>query len=245
VNEKVVVLHSGGMDSSTLLYDTANEGYDVIALGVDYGQRHVKELEAAKAVLDAACRAFPEQRFWSRRIDLSVLREHLTGSALTGDVPVPEGHYAEETMRQTIVPNRNAIMISVAAGVAVAWGAPAVYTAVHAGDHHVYADCRPEFVSAMNLATMKATEGFGDVSLVAPLVYLTKADIARLGSNLGVPFALTWSCYVGGEVHCGRCSTCVEREEAFALAGVEDPTEYVDPNFWRQVVANAATGQGL
>jgi 7-cyano-7-deazaguanine synthase len=131
-------------------------------------------------------------------------------------------------MAITVVPNRNAIMLSIAYGVAVAEGAEMVATGVHAGDHFVYPDCRPEFVEAFDMMQKKAVEGFGDESLrlYAPFLKWTKADIVAVGTHLGVPYADTWSCYEGGEVHCGLCGTCVERREAFQLARVRDPTAY-------------------
>ncbi len=151
-----------------------------------------------------------------------------SGSALTDDVDVPHGHYAAENMAVTVVPNRNAIMLSIAYGVAVARGARIVAAAVHAGDHYVYPDCRPGFVEAFDRMQREAVEGFGDPSLClyAPFVHKTKAEIVEIGAALGVPYEDTWSCYEGGEVHCGLCGTCNERKEAFRLAGVPDPTEY-------------------
>jgi 7-cyano-7-deazaguanine synthase len=215
-----ILLLSGGMDSSALLGDLINLGWRVDALAVDYGQRHHRELRAARAVA-----AHYGTRF--DVADLSGISRLLTGSALTDQsVPVPEGHYADASMRSTVVPNRNAILIMVAAGVAAARGAGYVATAVHAGDHPVYPDCRPEFIAAADSATAAGTAGHGDVRVIAPFVLHTKTDIARSGAINGVPFSLTWSCYQGGTVHCGKCGTCTERIEAFRDAGLIDPTEY-------------------
>lgn len=218
----VVAIVSGGMDSVTLAHWLVANDVDVELVSVDYGQRHAKELDYAAECADRL------HAPWSV-IDLSSITKHLTGSALTDpDVDVPEGHYADDTMRATVVPNRNALMLSAAAAVAVAHGAKAVATGVHAGDHAVYPDCRPEFVDAMTQALAVGNEGFcvEGFHVMAPFVTIGKHDIARQGHQLGVPFDRTWSCYKGGDLHCGRCGTCVERIEAFHLAGVPDPTEY-------------------
>jgi len=158
---------------------------------------------------------------------------------LTDGVLVPHGHYAAPNMAITVVPNRNAIMLSIAYGVAVAEGAELVATGVHSGDHFVYPDCRPEFIEAFGAMQKEAVKGFGDESLrlYAPFVEKSKADIVVTGDRLGVPYADTWSCYDGGEVHRGRCSTDVERILAFKEAGIQDPTEYEDPDYWRTVEA--------
>ena len=150
---------------------------------------------------------------------------------------MPDGHYAEESMKITVVPNRNAIMLSIAYGVAVSKGANAVAAAFHGGDHFIYPDCRPGFINAFAAMQSHALEGLSNIQLYTPFVNLTKADIAVEGARLGVPFEYTWSCYKGGDLHCGRCGTCVERREAFDLAGVSDPTIYADPDFWRAAVA--------
>ena len=156
----------------------------------------------------------------------------LTGSALTDDVNVPDGHYAEDSMRVTVVPNRNAIMLTVAFGAAAARGADAVATAVHGGDYFIYPDCRPAFTEAFAAMQKQALDGYADVSLFTPFVHRNKADIVTEGARCDTPFAQTWSCYKGGVHHCGRCGTCVERREAFHLAEVSDPTTYEDPDFW-------------
>ena len=197
----------------------------------DYGQRHAKELEIAKAA--AARLGVPFQR-----IDMRGIGAALTGSALTSDIDVPDGHYAEETMRITVVPNRNAIMLAIAFGVAAANGDEAVATAVHGGDHFIYPDCRPGFTRAFEAMQRAALDGYADVQLYTPFVERSKADIVTEGARCGTPFAETWSCYKGGEVHCGCCGTCVERREAFHLAGIEDPTVYADPDFWVRAVAS-------
>jgi 7-cyano-7-deazaguanine synthase len=219
--ERAVAIVSGGMDSVTLAYMLASEGYDLHLLSFDYGQRHRRELKYAELCAERLGAEFDV-------IDISGVGRLLKGSALTDDLPVPHGHYAASNMATTVVPNRNAIMLSVAYGVAVAEGAEVVATGVHAGDHFVYPDCRPEFIEAFDRMQKRAVEGFGDESLrlYAPFVEWTKADIVTAGIKLGVPYADTWSCYEGGEVHCGECGTCVERRESFQLAGVQDPTVY-------------------
>jgi 7-cyano-7-deazaguanine synthase len=224
----ILALASGGMDSSTLCYHLRDR-LGLIA-SVDYGQRHDRELRSAKAIAD---RLDVEHVI----LDLRPLGALLTGSALTDDIDVPHGHYAAENMRQTVVPNRNMIMLAAAGGVAVARGLSSVATAVHAGDHFVYPDCRPEFIESISETMRLATASFGDVTVDAPFVNMTKADIAKLGDELNVPWATTWTCYEGGSIHCGRCATCVERIEAFHLAAVDDPTPYDDRDYWRTVVA--------
>jgi 7-cyano-7-deazaguanine synthase len=224
-----LVLLSGGLDSTVLATHLACTGH-VETISIHYGQRHRKELDAAKAVAD-------QLGVRHDVIDLGILRNHLTGSALTDNVDVPDGHYAQESMRATVVPNRNAIMLSVAVGVAVARGLNQVATAVHAGDHFIYPDCRPGFITAMGQAATLGTEGFGDVRIIAPFVGMTKADIAGLGAHESAPVGLSWSCYKGGPVHCGRCGTCVERSESFKIAGVLDPTAYADTQFAATVTA--------
>jgi 7-cyano-7-deazaguanine synthase len=246
-----VALFSGGLDSTTLLYllaaqdsavpvlprrprgdrpsalrgafGLAPHGYELHAVSVNYGQRHKKELEYAR-------RTATRLGIRSDIIDLSsAITPFLTGSSLTDtSVAVPHGHYAESTMAATVVPNRNAMMLSLAYAIAVAEGADLVAAGMHAGDHFIYPDCRPAFVQAFEAMERLATEGFASpaLRLAAPFVQLGKHDIVRIGAQLGVPYQETWSCYEGGEQHCGACGTCFERREAFELAGVSDPTEY-------------------
>lgn len=214
-----VTLLSGGLDSTVLAYNLARK-HDVLALGFDYGQRHSRELEAAMNTADKIGARFEV-------IDLTQLNGLLPGSSLTtADVDVPDGHYAEESMRITVVPNRNAIMLAVAFGIAAAHGARLVATAVHAGDHFIYPDCRPAFVDAFRTMEQQSLAGMWKVDLHAPFVNMSKGAIVRLGASLDVPFADTWSCYKGGDVHCGACGTCFERREAFDEAEVDDPTVY-------------------
>jgi len=229
---ETIVICSGGLDSVTLAHKTAAERRLAGLVSFDYGQRHVKELECAAAC--AGRLGVPHSK-----VDLRGVGAALSGSALTDDVDVPDGHYAEDTMKITIVPNRNAIMLAVAFGMAAAHKAGAVAAAVHGGDHFIYPDCRPGFVDAFRAMQAHALEGVAEVALWTPYVERSKADIVADGARLGVPFAETWSCYKGGARHCGRCGTCVERREAFHLAGVPDPTAYDDADFWRETTGVA------
>lgn len=224
--EKAVVVLSGGMDSTALAYLLHNSN-DIIAVSFNYGQRHAKELQFA-AITAGLLNA--EHKV----INMSFMADLLHGSALTsngGDVP--EGHYADDNMKATVVPNRNMIMLSIAVGIAVAEGANFVATGVHAGDHPVYPDCRPEFIEYLSQTAVQATLGFAPVNfqVIAPFVNIGKDEIVKIGQSDHVPWVNTWSCYKGGEIHCGKCGTCVERKEAFRLAEVFDPTEYEDPDF--------------
>ncbi|OHV78765.1 7-cyano-7-deazaguanine synthase QueC [Ensifer sp. LCM 4579] len=226
---KTIVICSGGLDSVSLAHKVAAEHELVGLVSFDYGQRHRKELDFAAAC--ARRLGVPHQL-----IDISEIGRHLTGSALTDDVEVPDGHYAEETMKTTVVPNRNAIMLAIAFGVAAARKAEAVATAVHGGDHFIYPDCRPDFINAFQSMQDHALEGYAEVRLYAPYVNVSKADIVADGAKHNTPFAETWSCYKGGARHCGRCGTCVERREAFHLAGIADPTDYEDTEFWVKAI---------
>lgn len=218
MGKKTVVVMSGGMDSTTLLYYLRSLGRDVLPLGVDYGQRHARELLAARTICNRLGLVYEVA-------DLHQIRPLLGGSSQTdASVPVPEGHYAEESMKKTVVPNRNMILLSLAIARAISAGADEVAYGAHAGDHAIYPDCRGEFVQIMKEAALLCD--WTPIKLVAPFVDLTKAGIAKKGAELGVPFELTWSCYKGADLHCGRCGTCVERREAFILSGVSDPTQY-------------------
>jgi 7-cyano-7-deazaguanine synthase len=217
-----VVMASGGLDSITLVYHLRALGCQVRLLSFDYGQRHRRELDAAAKV--AGILGLRHQV-----VDLRQVGALLGGSALTdSDVAVPDGHYTDESMRVTVVPNRNALMLDVAVAVAVADGCDAVAFGAHGGDHAVYPDCRPEFVEAFAVSARLANEGFLPewFAVLAPFLGWAKADIVRLGAGYGVPFGLTWSCYRGGRQQCGTCGTCTERREAFGLAEIADPTVY-------------------
>jgi 7-cyano-7-deazaguanine synthase len=224
---KAIAIVSGGLDSVTLAHLLHSEGYTLHLLSFNYGQRHKKELDYARTCADHLGAQHDI-------IDLEALTPFLKGSSLTDAIDVPEGHYAAPSMAATVVPNRNAMMLSTAYAVAVAEGAEVVAIGVHAGDHPIYPDCRPGFIQAFDGMERVATEGYSHphLRLIAPFVEMGKHDIVTIGQNLGVPYKETWSCYKGGQVHCGACGTCYERREAFMLAGVPDPTEYeATPHF--------------
>ncbi|CAK09743.1 7-cyano-7-deazaguanine synthase QueC [Rhizobium leguminosarum] len=227
---KTIVVCSGGLDSVTLAHKVAAEQQLIGLVSFDYGQRHRKEL-------DFAARCASRLSVPHHIIDIAGIGGHLSGSALTDNVEVPDGHYAEETMKATVVPNRNAIMLAIAFGLAAAQKADAVAVAVHGGDHFIYPDCRPGFIEAFQRMQNEALEGYASVKLLAPYVDVSKAAIVVDGEKHGTPFSETWSCYKGGEPHCGRCGTCVERREAFHLAGVPDPTAYEDQDFWKAAIS--------
>jgi 7-cyano-7-deazaguanine synthase len=224
---QTLVVCSGGLDSVTLPHKTAAEQTLIHLVSFDYGQRHRKELEYAR-------RCATRLGVTHDIVDITDIGRRLTGSALTDEEAVPDGHYAEETMRVTVVPNRNAIMLTIAFGLATAKRAQAVAAAMHGGDHFIYPDCRPPFVEAFAAMQQHALDGLAQIALTTPFLLASKADIVREGARLGVPFAETWSCYKGGARHCGRCGTCVERREAFDLAKIEDPTSYDDSEYWRE-----------
>ena len=217
---KALVLFSGGLDSTVLAAQLLADGAETRLLSIDYGQRHAKELQQAEKIADAL--GLPH-----RILRLPDLGPLLGGSSLTDDqVELPEGHYAEESMKATVVPNRNMILLALAGGHALSIGFDTIAYAAHAGDHTIYPDCRPEFADAVEKALGLAD--WQNLNLHRPFVNFSKEELVRKGNELGAPLELTWSCYAGREKHCGKCGTCVERKEAFALAKVEDPTEYED-----------------
>lgn len=211
-----VIIVSGGMDSITLLYDHKDE----ISLGIsfDYGSNHnAREIPFAKM----HCERLGIKHI---TINLDFMHQYFKSSLLDGAEAIPEGHYADDNMKSTVVPFRNGIMLSIAIGIAESNNLDQVFIANHGGDHTIYPDCRPEFINAIDAAATAGT--YNNVKVVAPYTKITKSDIARIGKKLGIDYTETWSCYKGGEVHCGKCGTCVERKEALAEAGIEDKTIY-------------------
>lgn len=211
-----ILVYSGGLDSTTMLYEY--EERIALALSFDYGSKHNKrELECA----EWNCNQLGIEHII---IPLSFMGQYFQSSLLIGGEEIPEGHYAEENMKSTVVPFRNGIMLSIAAGLAESRGLKYVMIANHAGDHTIYPDCRAEFISAMSEAIGYGT--FENLKILAPYTNITKADIAAKGKELCIDYSKTWSCYKGGARHCGKCGTCVERKEALQLAGIEDNTIY-------------------
>lgn len=235
-----VAIVSGGMDSITMVYHLLDQKQTPHLVSFDYGQRHKKELDFAQRCAER------KGLHWSL-VDLSSITDLIATSALTHGADVPEGHYAEDNMALTVVPNRNMMMASIATAIAVSEGGWYIATGVHSGDHAQYPDCRPEFVDALQTCVHVANKGFIDpeFQVVAPFLYSTKAEIASEALFLGVPLNETWSCYKGGDKHCGRCGTCVERLEAIDSVHVPgwDTTEYEDTEFWREAVAEFQNSQ--
>ena len=211
---KAIAIVSGGLDSVAMSYCLASEGYELVLISFNYGQRHSKELDYA-----ALCAGHLKSEH--HIVDVRALTNLMNTSSLTSNsIEVPDGHYAEETMKQTVVPNRNAIMINIATALAVSKEVSVVATGVHGGDHFIY----PEIANDGFIAT--------DFQLLTPFIHKSKADIVSAGELVGVPWNQTWSCYRGSEIHCGSCGTCFERREAFEIAGVNDPTDYAStPTF--------------
>ncbi len=213
-----VLILSGGMDSVTLLYDEQER--IALAVSFDYGSNHNR-------------REIPFARLHCERlgiphivIPLDFMSKYFKSSLLEGAEAIPEGHYADENMQSTVVPFRNGIMLSIAVGIAESNNLKYVMMANHGGDHTIYPDCTPQFVEAFDASAQAGT--YVKVGLRAPYTNITKSDIARRGGKLGIDYTETWSCYKGGEHHCGRCGTCVERKEALAAAGINDTTDYED-----------------
>lgn len=212
-----ILILSGGMDSVTLLYDYQER--IALAISFDYGSNH-NAREIPFAHMHCERLGIPHLV-----IPLDFMAHHFRSSLLSGADDIPEGHYASENMKSTVVPFRNGIMLAIATGMAENNHLPYVMMANHGGDHAIYPDCRPEFVEAFDAAAHAGT--YNGVHLISPYCHLTKGQIAARGRDLGIDYAETWSCYKGGDKHCGRCGTCIERKEALAEAGIPDPTEYL------------------
>ena len=218
MKKKVVVLLSGGMDSVTVLYQAIHD-YEVLGtVSFDYRSKH-NHREIPFAAYHSKKLNIPH-----RVIDAGFIGELFDSALLQNEQAIPDGHYEEEVMKKTVVPFRNGIMLSIVCGYAESIGAKGVVIAAHSGDHAIYPDCRNNFMEAMAAAMKLGT--YAEIELLSPFVAIDKTEIARIGHRLGVDYSKTWSCYKGRELHCGKCGTCVERKEAFELAGVVDPTEY-------------------
>ncbi|MCK5343969.1 MAG: 7-cyano-7-deazaguanine synthase QueC [Candidatus Heimdallarchaeota archaeon] len=202
------------------MYRLIAEKKEVYALSYNYGQKHTKELDAAK--ISSTKLNIPH-----KIVSLKGLMEaNIFGNnAITSNIPIPEGHYAEDSMKATVVPNRNMIMISIAISYAISLGASDVYYGAHAGDHAIYPDCRPEFVDAMDHVSNLCD--YQKISLKSPYLHYSKAEIVAEGLKFGVDYASTWTCYKGEEKACGKCGSCVERLEAFQKNKIKDPLDYV------------------
>lgn len=217
MKDSIIVL-SGGLDSTTMLYEYRER--IALAVSFHYGSNH-NDRELAFAKLH--CERLGIQHLI---IPLDFIGRYFNSSLLAGADAIPEGHYNDDNMRSTVVPFRNGIMLAIAAGLAENNSLQYVMIANHAGDHTIYPDCRPEFISAMDAAIDSGT--YNNARILAPYTNITKADIARRGKLLKIDYSETWSCYKGGKVHCGKCGTCLERREALQLAGIDDTTEYED-----------------
>lgn len=215
---KVCVLLSGGMDSVAAFYEVLGRHEVAACLSFDYGAKHnAREIPFAK--LHAGRHGVLHQV-----IPLDFIKRLFKSDLLESGGAIPDGHYAEESMKQTVVPFRNGIMLAIATGYAESIGAEGLVIAAHSGDHAIYPDCREPFMQAMASAMGEGT--YAKIQLLRPFIATDKTGIARRGAELGIDFSETWSCYKGGEIHCGVCGTCVERREAFILAGLPDPTRY-------------------
>lgn len=217
MTEKVVVIYSGGMDSYTVLNRAIKDGKQVFPITFDYGQRHVKEIACAKAVCERL-------NVPHKIIDISAINQLLAGSSLTDNIDIPHGHYEEESMKSTVVPNRNMILLSLAVGYAVSIEASQVYYGAHSGDHAIYPDCRPEFVEKMNDVCQIAN--YEAIDIFSPYLTVSKTDILTDGIKMGLDYSQTWTCYNGREKSCGKCGACQERLEAFEQNNAVDPLAY-------------------
>jgi len=216
--QKAVVIFSGGLDSTTLLHYVKSLGFEVYGLSFNYGQRHKKELEFAKYWGEKLCKEW-------KLIDLSFMKDIASHSALTNDnINVPHGKYDNDNQKITVVPNRNAVMLSIAVAWAENLKAKFVFYGAHSSDRAVYPDCREEFVNVFSMASKLGT--YNNVVVLAPFINFEKWQILSLGLKLGVDYSKTWSCYEGGEKACGKCGTCQERIEAFKMLGLKDPIPY-------------------
>jgi len=214
---KIIVVYSGGLDSFTLLNEAIRSGKDVFALSFDYGQKHSKELDC----VEKFC---AQESIDSKIVDVSSIKELFQGFSLTDEIDIPKGHYEDDSMKSTVVPNRNMILISMALGYAVTKEAEEVWFGAHSGDHAIYPDCRPEFVEKMDAVARIAN--YSPIAVKAPYIAMSKTEILAIGLNMQLDYGLTWTCYEGKELACGSCGACHERLESFAANNVIDPIKY-------------------
>ncbi len=215
---KLAVLLSGGLDSTAALHWTHAEHDVVCAIAFNYGSNHAeRELSCARWQAESLDLPYCE-------LDIRSVSSHLRSALLSGADAIPDGNYDEQNMKQTVVPFRNGIFLSIAAGIAESYGAEGLVIAAHSGDHFIYPDCRTEFMMAMSQAIRLGTDS--KLEVLTPFIEADKGEIAAIASRLNVDFSHTYSCYKGAELHCGICATCMERKEAFQLANIEDPTNY-------------------
>jgi len=215
--KRTVVIYSGGMDSFTLLNKVIQDGYHVYTISFDYGQRHQKELKYAKNV----CQTL---NIIHKEIDIKNINSLLKGSALTDDLPIPLQSYDVSTMKTTVVPNRNMILISLATAYAISLQATCIFYGAHHDDGAVYPDCRPEFVSKINEVTNICD--WTPITVYAPYLNATKTDILKDGLAMNLDYSQTWTCYNGKSLACGACGACLSRLKAFQNLGITDPIHY-------------------
>lgn len=233
---KGLAVLSGGMDSTVALLEARANGVEVVAaVHFQYGSKH-NQAEYSRVFEIAEALRVP-----LKVVNLPFIGELFKSDLLITGGEIPEGHYADDNMKKTVVPFRNGIMLSIAIGLAESMDADCVILGNHKGDHAIYPDCREAFIKAMSQASVMGT--YKEVFILTPFGDRTKADIAKRGVVLAAPLARTWSCYKGGYLHCGKCGTCVERIEAFIEAGVTDPTLYEDgTEYARKVLAERTVG---
>ena len=214
---KIIVVYSGGLDSFTLLNEAIRSGKEVSTLSFNYGQKHSKELNYVEKFCS-------KEAIDSKIVDVSSIKELFQGSSLTDEVDIPKGHYEDDSMKSTVVPNRNMILIALALGYAVTKEAEEVWFGAHSGDHAIYPDCRPEFVEKMDAVARIAN--YSPIAVKAPYIAMSKTEILAIGLNMQLDYGLTWTCYEGKELACGICGACHERLESFAANNVIDPIKY-------------------
>jgi len=217
MKNKTIIILSGGLDSTTVLYYFLHKGHEIKAISFNYGQRHKIELE--KAI--ATCKKL---KISHEIVDIRTITKLISNSSLTSNIKVPEGHYEDETMKQTVVPSRNTIMASIAQGYAYNIGFDNIALGIHAGDHAIYPDCRAEFLGA--LREVFKINNYKPINVLAPFLHYSKAQIVKIGLKLGVDYSLTHTCYNGKEIACGKCGSCQERLEAFAKNKTKDFIKY-------------------